>query len=40
MFEVNDQIYKTKYVFPDHSCICGDEEYVLISKKNWRVNNG
>lgn len=25
MFEVNDQIYKTKYVFPDHSCICGDE---------------
>ena len=23
MFEVNDQIYKTEYVFPDQSCICG-----------------
>ena len=24
MFEVNDQVYKTTYVFPNHSCICGD----------------
>lgn len=25
MFEVNNQIYKTQYAFPEHSCICGEQ---------------
>lgn len=25
MFEVNGEIYKTQYVFPDQSCICGEQ---------------
>ena len=25
MFEVNDQIYKTQFTFPEQSCICGEQ---------------
>lgn len=25
MFEVNNQVYKTQYTFPEHSCICGEQ---------------
>lgn len=32
MFEVNDQVYKTTYVFPDHSCICGSD---IVGNKRY-----
>lgn len=25
MFEINDEIYKTQYIFPQQSCICGEQ---------------
>lgn len=41
MFEIHDQIYKTTYVFPNQSCICGENiagnthygEYSIDSEK-------
>ena len=32
MFEVYNQVYKTKYVFPDQSCICGDD---IVGNKRY-----